>query len=70
VRDGEEAAREFVERYGWMFPVIEDQVYEQASKLGMAGQPAVILIDAEGRVVGGFYGPGDAGDWDELAAQL
>ena len=28
------------------------------------------VIDAQGRVVGGFYGPGEAEDWDELASQL
>lgn len=70
VRDGADAAREFVERYGWTFPVIEDRGFEQAGRLGLVGHPAVMLIDAEGRLVGGFYGPGEKADWDELAAEL
>ncbi len=70
MRDGEDAAREFVARYGWTFPVIEDQGFEQAGKLGLAGHPAVLLVDDDGRVVGGFYGPGDTAAWDELASQL
>jgi hypothetical protein len=70
VRDGDEAAREFVERYDWTFPVIEDREFEQASKLRLVGHPAVMLIDADGRIVSGFYGPGELADWDELAAEL
>jgi hypothetical protein len=50
--------------------VIEDRGFEQAAKLGLVGHPAVMLIDADGRVVGGFYGPGEAEDWDELASRL
>lgn len=49
--------------------MIEDD-WSRAGSLGVAGHPAVVLVDAEGRVVGGFYGPGDAVSWDELAAQL
>ena len=50
--------------------MIEDQGFEQATKLGIVGHPAVMLIDAEGGVVGGFYGPGEEADWEELAGQL
>jgi hypothetical protein len=66
--DGAGRGREFVEQYGWTFPVIDDEGWEHASRYGVAGHPAVVLVDEHGRVAGGFYGPGDAGLWDDLAA--
>ena len=50
--------------------MIEDPGFEQASRLGLVGHPAVMLVDAQGRIVGGFYGPGEAAEWDALVAQL
>jgi hypothetical protein len=29
-----------------------------------------MLIDADGRVVDGFFGPGETPDWEALAAEL
>lgn len=70
VTDGDDAGRSYVEKYGWDFPVLSDNDWEQISKWGVAGHPATILIDEFGRVANGFYGPGDTEDWEELASSL
>lgn len=59
-----------MEKYGWEFPSIFDPRSEEAGKLGVFGHPVTVLVDAEGRVVGGFSGQGTPEDWEELAAQL
>lgn len=68
--DGPARGREFVEEYGWTFPVIDDEGWGQAAKYGIAGHPAIVLVDQHGRLVGGFYGPGEGSQWDELSAGL
>ena len=70
VTDGDEAGKEFAEKYGWEFPILSDNDWGQISQWGIAGHPATILIDEFGRVANGFYGPGDASSWDELTAAL
>jgi hypothetical protein len=50
--------------------VIEDRGFQQAGMLGLVGHPGVMLIDPDGRIVGGFFGPGEEADWDALAAKL
>lgn len=50
--------------------MIDDPDWRYAAPYGIAGHPATLLVDAHGRVVGGFYGPADAAAWDLLAAEL
>lgn len=70
VTDGDDAGKSFVDAYGWDFPILSDNDWQQISQWGIAGHPATILIDEFGRVAGGFYGPGDAANWDDLASNL
>lgn len=68
--DGNAKGRRFVERHGWTFPVISDTDWEQAGRWGIRGHPAIVLLDAEGGIAGGFYGGGDDAGWDELLSLL
>ena len=69
--DSADAARDFVEKYDWSgFPTIDDEDQSVVAKWGVAGHPAVVLVDEQGGIVGGFYGEGTASSWDELAAGL
>ena len=70
VTDGDEAGREYAEKYSWDFPVLSDNNWDQIRQWGIAGHPATILIDEFGRVANGFYGPAEAEDWDELVGAL
>jgi hypothetical protein len=70
VADTPETAREFLERYGWDWPQIEDPERRLARSIGADYQPHVILFDANGRFVGRFEGGGTAADWEDLAARL
>lgn len=63
-------ARAFLKRYGWTWPSISDPQRTLARRFGATYQPAVILIDARGRIVGGFQGAGTAARWSALAAEL
>lgn len=70
MNDTAENARRFVDKYDWTFPVLEDPNGSEAGKLGIYGHPTVVLVDAEGGIVGGFAGAGDAAAWDELAGRV
>jgi hypothetical protein len=68
--DTPESARAFLRRYGWTWPSISDPRRTLARRLGATYQPAVILIDAQGRVVGGFQDAGNPARWNALKAKL
>jgi hypothetical protein len=70
VADSPETAREFLERYGWDWPQIEDPERRLARSIGADYQPHVILFDADGRFAGRFEGGGTAADWEDLAARI
>ncbi len=57
-------------RYGWTWPSIRDPNRTLARRLGATYQPAFFLIDARGRLVGGFQDAGTAARWNALVAQL
>ena len=61
-------ARDFVERYGWTWPSILDRERERARSVGAEYQPHVIVVNADGEVVGSFEGGGEDADWEALAA--
>ena len=63
-------ARTFLRRYGWTWPSIVDPTRRLARSLGAVYQPAVILVDARGRVVAGFEGRGTPALWNELKRKL
>jgi peroxiredoxin len=70
VADRPEHARLFVRDFGWRFPSISDPDRERARRLGADYQPVVILVDAEGGIVGRHEGRGDEAIWSELASRL
>ncbi len=70
VVDTPDTAREFLERYGWEWPQIQDPERALARSIGAEYQPHVILYDAEGEVAGRFEGGGTEADWERLAARL
>jgi hypothetical protein len=63
-------ARAFVKRYAWSWPSIVDPQRRLARRFGANYQPAVILIDAQGRVVAGFEGRGTPALWNALKRKL
>ncbi len=63
-------ARVFLKRYGWTWPSIADPKRTLSRRFGATYQPAVILVDARGRFVGGFQGRGTPARWNALKRQL
>jgi hypothetical protein len=63
-------AKAFVERYGWGWPSLRDPRRTLARRFGATYQPAFIVVDARGRVVAGYQGPGSPALWNALLAKL
>ena len=63
-------ARAYLRQYGWTWPSIRDPQRTLAHRFGATYQPAVILIDARGRVVAGFEGAGTPALWNQLRDRL
>ncbi len=63
-------ARVFTKQYGWTWPSISDPKRTLARRFGIAYQPAVILIDAKGRIVARFEGAGTPARWNALKRKL
>lgn len=57
-------------RYGWSWPSLQDPNRKLAGKLGVYGQPVVVLVDAQGYVAGVHVGRGNAKIWAALAQKL
>jgi hypothetical protein len=65
-----EEARSFVDKYDWDWPSIHDPRRVRARSLGAEYQPHVVLVDAEGGIVGRHVGGGTDADWERLAEKL
>ena len=63
-------ARAFLKQYGWTWPSIRDPQRTLAHRFGATYQPAVLLIDAQGRYVAGFEGAGTPVLWNALKRKL
>jgi peroxiredoxin len=70
VADTPDRGREFVSKYEWTWPSIVDPARERAKRLGADWQPAVFVVDEQGRVVAEHLGAGDAATWEALAEAL
>ncbi len=70
VVDAPEDGRAFVRRYGWHWPQMRDPARARARKLGAVWQPAVIAIDARGRIVGIDASGDRERAWERLRTQL
>jgi peroxiredoxin len=51
------AARAFVRKHGWTFPVLADTSGTAGEKYGLVGLPTSFVLDPEGRIVTTFRGP-------------
>jgi thiol-disulfide isomerase/thioredoxin len=55
--DGAAAARAFVRRYGWSFPVLADDEGTTGERYGLAGLPTTFVLDPSGDIVRTLRGP-------------
>ncbi|HEY0278203.1 MAG TPA: TlpA disulfide reductase family protein [Solirubrobacterales bacterium] len=55
--DGDSAARAFVRKHGWTFPVLADTSGTAGEKYGLVGLPTSFVLDPQGRIVATFRGP-------------
>lgn len=51
------AARSFIQRYGWTFPVLSDPDGIYGARYGFGGLPTTIALDSHGRIVQVLRGP-------------
>jgi thiol-disulfide isomerase/thioredoxin len=51
------AARAFVRKHGWKFPVLADTTGAAGEKYGLIGLPTSFVLDPQGRIVATFRGP-------------
>jgi cytochrome c biogenesis protein CcmG, thiol:disulfide interchange protein DsbE len=55
--DQEGAARSFLRRYGWTFPVLSDPDGGRGARYGLSGLPTTVVLDPRGRIVQTLQGP-------------
>jgi len=67
-QDDPQMAREFVERHQVPFTMLCDQGFDSWTPFGVRAQPAFVLLDAEGRSLGGWLGDLPEAEVVELAA--
>jgi cytochrome c biogenesis protein CcmG/thiol:disulfide interchange protein DsbE len=51
------AARAFVRKHGWTFPVLADTSGTAGEKYGLTGLPTSFVLDPQGKIVATFRGP-------------
>jgi cytochrome c biogenesis protein CcmG/thiol:disulfide interchange protein DsbE len=51
------AARAFVRKHGWTFPVLADTSGTAGEKYGLVGLPTSFVLDPQGKIVATFRGP-------------
>jgi hypothetical protein len=70
VADTGDRARDFLKEYGWTWPQLVDTNRSKARRFGVSWQPAVIAIDAKGRIAGVDQSYDRERAWNRLAAKL
>lgn len=65
-QDDVRAAKAFVTKGKITFPMVWDESFESWRRLGIAGQPAAVLVSADGRELGRWLGRADAHQKDIL----
>ena len=55
--DSRAAARRFVAKYGWSWPIVFDPTDHLAYRYGLLGQPTTFIIDQRGRIAWSHAGP-------------
>jgi cytochrome c biogenesis protein CcmG/thiol:disulfide interchange protein DsbE len=51
------AAREFIHRYGWTFPVLADPNGVYGARFKFSGLPTTVVLDSRGRIAATLRGP-------------
>jgi thiol-disulfide isomerase/thioredoxin len=67
VNDRESAARAFISRYGWSFPVLLDRQGDLLEPYRLAGLPSTVVIDPRGRIAAVLLGPQTVGSLHRAA---
>jgi cytochrome c biogenesis protein CcmG/thiol:disulfide interchange protein DsbE len=60
--DQTDAARSFIHRFGWTFPVLSDPDGIYGARYALKGLPTTVVLDPEGRIVEVLSGPQSAAD--------
>lgn len=69
-QDSGQLAIDFIETTGtWSFPMYWDESFESWIALGVAGQPAALLLSSDGAVLGAWRGMFPIDDVLALAAE-
>jgi hypothetical protein len=68
--DEDSRARGFVRRFKWPWPQLPDRNRGIAKRFRVPWQPAVILVDARGRIAGFDQSYGREKGWNRLVARL
>jgi cytochrome c biogenesis protein CcmG/thiol:disulfide interchange protein DsbE len=55
--DDAKAARAFVRRHGWTFPVLRDRTNAVGDDYRLAGLPTTFVVDRRGRIAATLRGP-------------
>ncbi len=66
--DKEDSAREFIDEYGWTFPVLSDPNGIFGARFSFSGLPTTVAIDSQGRIVETLRGPQTVSDLREAIA--
>lgn len=55
-------ARDFIQKYGWTFPVLSDPNGIYGARYRFIGLPTTVVLDSQGRIVETLRGPQTAAD--------
>lgn len=60
--DREGSGRDFVRKYGWSFPILDDPDGVYGARYHLPGLPTTVVLDADGRIVETLRGPQTTAD--------
>lgn len=60
--DQGDAARSFIQQYGWTFPVLSDPDGIYGARYGINGLPTTVVLNSQGRIIQVLSGPQSAAD--------
>jgi cytochrome c biogenesis protein CcmG, thiol:disulfide interchange protein DsbE len=66
--DRAEAARAFIGRYGWTFPILSDPDGVYGVHFGFSGLPTTVVLDSHGRIAQTLRGPQTLADFRQALA--
>jgi cytochrome c biogenesis protein CcmG, thiol:disulfide interchange protein DsbE len=67
--DQSDAARSFVDRYGWTFPILSDPDGIYGARYDFSGLPTTVVLDSKGRIVETLRGPQTTADLRRALAE-